>query len=186
MLDAFPDHLIDTNILLRIARRDDPDHAAVDAALARLALSGATLLRSAQNGHGGKVPPEGLALLSVWRHGSEPFALYYTQQNIAEFWNVATRPAERNGFGLTAADVDREVKAIEKGMALLPDSAASYREWRQLVVAHSVLGVKVHDARLAAVMKVHGVTHLLTLNIDDFRRYPHVTAVHPRSLAYAG
>ena len=30
-------HLIDTNILLRIARRDDPDHAVVDMALARLA-----------------------------------------------------------------------------------------------------------------------------------------------------
>jgi predicted nucleic acid-binding protein len=149
----FPDHLIDSNILLRIARRDDPDHAAVDAALARLALDGATL--------------------------------YYTQQNIAEFWNVATRPADRNGFGLTAADVDREVRAIEKGMVLLTDNEAAYREWRQLVVAHSVLGVKVHDARLAAVMKVYGVTHLLTLNTDDFKRYPHVTAVHPVSVAYA-
>ena len=150
----FPDHLIASNILLRIARRDDPDHAAVDAALARLALSGATL--------------------------------YYTQQNIAEFWNVATRPADRNGFGLAAPDVDREVRAIEKGMVLLTDNEGAYRQWRQLVVAYSVLGVKVHDARLAAVMKVHGVTHLVTLNTDDFERYPHVTAVHPGSLAPAG
>ena len=83
----FADHLIDSNILLIIVRRDDRDHAVVDAALARLAIGGATL--------------------------------YYTQQNIAEFWNVATRPADRNGFGLTAAAVDREIRAIEKGMVFL-------------------------------------------------------------------
>ena len=149
-----PPHRIDTNILLRIARRDDPDHAVVDTALARLAEAGAVL--------------------------------YYTHQHIAGFWNVATRPANRNGFGLTPADADREIRAIEKGMVLLPDSEAIYREWRRLVVAHSVLGVQVHDARLAAAMKVHGVTHLLTLNAPDFKRYPHITVVHPGSLAYSG
>ena len=79
--------------------------------------------------------------------------------------------------------MDREVRAIEKGMVLVTDNEAAYREWRQLVIAHSVSGTKVHDARLAAVMKVHGITHLLTLNTDDFMRYPHVTAVHPGSLA---
>ena len=99
---------------------------------------------------------------------------------------MATRPVDRNGFGLNIADVDRETKAIEKGMVLLPDSEAVYQEWRRLVVAHAVSGVKVHDARLAAAMKVHGVTHLLTLNPDDFTRYPHITATHPGSLAYSG
>jgi len=70
-------------------------------------------------------------------------------------------------------------------MVLLPDSEAAYHEWRRLVVAHSVAGVQVHDARLAAAMKVHAVTHLLTLNIGDFKRYPHVTAVHPAGVAYS-
>jgi predicted nucleic acid-binding protein len=45
----FADYLIDSNILLRIARRDDPDHAAVDAALTRLALDRATLYYTQQN-----------------------------------------------------------------------------------------------------------------------------------------
>jgi hypothetical protein len=30
-------------------------------------------------------------------------AVYFTLQNISEFWNVATRPISRNGLGLTAA-----------------------------------------------------------------------------------
>ena len=68
-------------------------------------------------------------------------------------------------------------------MVLLPDSEAVYHEWRRLVFAYSVSSVQVHDARLAAAMSVHGVTHLLTLNPDDFKRYPHLMAVHPGTLA---
>jgi hypothetical protein len=75
--------------------------------------------------------------------------LYYTHQNVAELWNAMTRPLPRNGFGLTAADAEREVQAIEAGMTLLPDSEAVYREWRRIVARLGVLGVQVYDARLA-------------------------------------
>ncbi|MDL2321414.1 hypothetical protein LJC47_03615 [Desulfosarcina sp. OttesenSCG-928-B08] len=30
-----------------------------------------------------------------------------TPQNFVEFWNVATRPIEKNGFGLMPANTDR-------------------------------------------------------------------------------
>jgi hypothetical protein len=56
-------------------------------------------------------------------------------------------------------------------MVLLAYKEAIYHEWRRLVLAHSVSGVQVHDARRAAAMSVHGVTHLLTLNPEDFKRY---------------
>jgi predicted nucleic acid-binding protein len=42
-----------------------------------------------------------------------------------------------------------------------------------------VSGVRVHDARLAAVMNVHNVPHLLTLNPKDFDRFTGITPVHP-------
>jgi len=35
---------------------------------------------------------------------------------------------------------------------------------------------------LVAAMHVHGVTHLLTLNVRDFARYPGITVVHPQTL----
>lgn len=108
--------------------------------------------------------------------------LYYTHQNIAELWNAMTRPVDRNGLGLTVLEAEREVRAIEEGMILLPDSEAVYREWRRIVVQHSVSGVQVHDARLAAAMVVHGVGHILTLNEGDFSRFSGLTAVHPRSV----
>lgn len=54
---------------------------------------------------------------------------------------------------------------------MLPDTAAVYPHWRQLVMNLTVSGVQVHDARLVAFMLVHGVTHILTLNPGDFARY---------------
>jgi predicted nucleic acid-binding protein len=108
--------------------------------------------------------------------------LHYTHQNIAELWNAMTRPISRNGFGLTAGEVEREVRVIESGMSLLPDSAAVYNEWRRIIVEYGVSGIQVHDARLVAAMRVHGVGHILTLNAADFSRYSGIAVVHPSSL----
>jgi len=98
-------------------------------------------------------------------------SLHITSQNCVEFWNVATRPMQKNGFGLNPANADRLLRLIERLFSLLPDSPAIYSEWRRLVVTHSVSGVQVHDARLVAAMKVNGITNILTFNIADFTRY---------------
>jgi len=112
----------------------------------------------------------------------EGTTLYYSHQNVAELWNAMPRPIARNGFGLTVAEADREVKAIEAGMTLLPNNEATYREWRRIVVRHAVSGVQVYDARLAATLLVHGIRHILTLNVADFSRYRSLTAIHPSSI----
>ena len=106
-------------------------------------------------------------------------------QNAAEFWNVCTRPqAARGGLGLTFAETDRRLRIIERVFDVIPDSATTYALWRQLVTAHDVMGVRVHDARLVAWMRAWGISHILTLNPSDFVRYqPIVTAIHPRDLA---
>jgi predicted nucleic acid-binding protein len=51
-----------------------------------------------------------------------------------------------------------------------------------LVVIHSIRGVQVHDAKLVAAMHVHGLTHILTLDEQDFVRYSAITVVHPRDV----
>jgi hypothetical protein len=40
----------------------------------------------------------------------------------------------------------------------------------------------VHDARLVASTLAHGVTHLLTFNATDFRRYPGIVVVPPEDV----
>jgi predicted nucleic acid-binding protein len=105
--------------------------------------------------------------------------LCYTPQNVVEFWNVFTRPKEKNGFGMTVAEADRETSLIETQFTVLPDNEMIHWEWRRLVVSYGVSGVQVDDARLVAVMRVHGITHLLTFNQADFVRYRDITVVHP-------
>jgi predicted nucleic acid-binding protein len=104
-------------------------------------------------------------------------------QNIAEFWNVCTRPATaRGGFGLTVPETERRVRLLERLFRVPPDSPSAYPLWRQLVVRHGVQGVQVHDARLVAWMQAHGISHLLTLNAADFVRYTGITAWAPQDL----
>jgi hypothetical protein len=74
------------------------------------------------------------------------------------------------------------VRTIEAGMTLLPDSGAVYQEWRRIIVQCGISGVQVHDARLGASMYVHGVNHILTLNIADFNRFSGLTAPHPNTI----
>ncbi|MBY0504691.1 MAG: type II toxin-antitoxin system VapC family toxin [Bryobacteraceae bacterium] len=108
--------------------------------------------------------------------------LYGTPQVIAEYWNVCTRPLEKNGFGLTIPEVQREVSRIERFLTILPETLEVFAEWKRLVTAHEVRGVQVHDARWAANMRVHGVANLLTLNGADFRRFPDIRSVKPAEL----
>jgi hypothetical protein len=50
------------------------------------------------------------------------------------------------------------------------------------VVTEGVSGVQVHDARLVAAMHVHQIGSLLTLNVQDFRRYGEIDIVSPLAL----
>ncbi len=104
-----------------------------------------------------------------------------TSQNCVEFWNVATRPATKNGFGLKPVEADRMLRLIERLFPLLPDAPTLYSEWRRIVVTFKVSGIQVHDARIVAAMKANDVTHVLTFNTKDFTRYASegIIAVEP-------
>ena len=107
-----------------------------------------------------------------------------TSQNFAEFWNVSTRPTDRNGFGRTPFEINPILQHLEGLFPLLPDSPDMYSNWRRLVVKYRVSGVQVHDARLVASMLVHDVTHILTFNTQDFTRYAPegIAAVNPSAV----
>jgi predicted nucleic acid-binding protein len=108
--------------------------------------------------------------------------LCYTSQNLGEFWNALTRPAARNGFGLSPGEADKRASIFEARLRLLPDSLAVHEEWRKLLVDYGVSGVQVHDTRLVAAMRVHGVKRILTFNTRDFVRFTGIEAVHPEEI----
>jgi predicted nucleic acid-binding protein len=113
-------------------------------------------------------------------HGHNVFVI---AQNLIEFWAVATRPQSSNGLGLPVADTIAHILTFKQAFVVLPDTADIFLEWERLVDQHKVIGKQVHDARLVAAMKVHHVTHLLTFNPDDFKRYNEITVVNPQNIA---
>jgi predicted nucleic acid-binding protein len=143
-------YLADSNILLRLLRRNHAEHQLAYEAVKRLHGSGASLA--------------------------------YTPQNMAEFWNVSTRPKELNGFGLTVEETEMNAQEIERGLTLLADDLSVYETWRRLILRYKVSGVQVHDARLVAAMHVHKISQILTLNTRDFHRYDGIVAVHPNEV----
>jgi predicted nucleic acid-binding protein len=138
------------------------------------------LLRRTQPDH----ESHALAVESVAKMLENGELVCFTPQHISELWNVATRPQAQNGLGFSVALAATEVAKIEQALILLPDSPATYAEWKRLVLTHGVMGVKVHDARLVAAMAVHGVRRILTFNADDFKRYD-IEALSPASVLAA-
>ncbi|MSR58665.1 MAG: PIN domain-containing protein [Planctomycetaceae bacterium] len=120
------------------------------------------------------------ALKRLWSHGDEPVI---AAQNAVEFWNVSTRPATaRGGFGQSLAKTRARLAAIERICRVLPESPSTFVEWKRLVVSQSLIGVSVHDARIAAQMAVWQVGTILTLNPSDFRRFPGIAVLTPSEL----
>jgi predicted nucleic acid-binding protein len=108
--------------------------------------------------------------------------IYILIQNVSEFWNVCTRPKDKNGLGFTISQVESELSVIEQVFDILPDTIETYENWRELVVKHSVLGVKVHDVKIVASMKSHNIKYLLTFNSKDFKRFTDIETVEPKDV----
>lgn len=104
-------------------------------------------------------------------------------QNLIEFWAVGTRPLANNGLGLSITDTAAHLWSFQDTFSFLPDTPEIFFERQRLVELHEVSGRQVHDARLVAAMLIHGVSHLLTFNNADFKRYTEITVVHPSDVA---
>ncbi len=95
-------------------------------------------------------------------------------QCLYEFWAVATRPVEENGFAFSIAIAEDRLDWIKRLFPPLRDERGILEPWEKLVVAYAVHGKPSHDARLVAAMERHGLSHLLTFNGQDFARYDSV------------
>ncbi|MTJ14269.1 PIN domain-containing protein [Anabaena sp. UHCC 0187] len=119
------------------------------------------------------------AILTLKKQGD---FLCIIPQNIIEFWAVATRPIDKNGLGLSITQAEEESEKLKKIFILELDTPQIFTEWESLVIKYQVMGKQVHDARLAAAMVAHNITHLLTFNVDDFKRFSDIVVVDPRSV----
>ena len=120
-----------------------------------------------------------VALGAVTRLHDERSELFVVPQVLYEFWVIATRPIEQNGFGLTPAEASQDLGRLQRLFTLLRDERSIYDRWEQLVTRTQVAGKAAHDARLVAAMERHGLSHLLTFNASDFKRYFSIQLLEP-------
>lgn len=136
------------------------------------------LLRSVQKSH----PMQSDADRAITLLLHNPEAVSVVPQNLIEFWAVATRPQIQNGLGLSVDETARQIAYFKSVFMLLPDTTAIFGEWERLVAQHQVRGKQVYDARLVAAMIVHDLTHLLTFNTADFKRFTVIAASSPETI----
>ena len=66
---------------------------------------------------------------------------------------------------MSVSETDKFARLIERKLEFLPDGIEVHNRWRQILVAHEVKGVQVHDARLAASMYVHAISTIVTTSV---------------------
>jgi predicted nucleic acid-binding protein len=111
--------------------------------------------------------------------------LFTATQNVAEYYNVATRPIANNGLGRRPDEVVKSVERdIEPICFVLAENDGVFGEIKRLASKYAVVGKQVHDARLVAMMLTWQIENILTLNDRHFRRFEPegITVVTPTSL----
>jgi predicted nucleic acid-binding protein len=110
--------------------------------------------------------------------------LHITPQVLIEFRSTATRSTTLNGLGLSPSVAEKETQKLKHTFPLLTETPAIFPVWENIVREYLVIGKQVHDARLVAVCQVYSISHVLTFNIGDFKRYDAIVkAVSPLDLA---
>lgn len=145
----------------------------------RILLDTNVLCRLAERGH----PHHVFAENAVTKLRNEQHELCLVPQVLYEYWVVVTRPIAENGLGMLSSEVDKIIDLWLDRFTLFRDERGIFSIWRELVRQHDAKGKSAHDARLVAAMKRHQLTHLVTFNVADFRRYPGIEIIDVRSVA---
>ena len=119
---------------------------------------------------------DALTVLNDWAAGHTE--LCTSGQLLREYLAVATRPAEKNGLGLDLADALGNVRAIRERTIVLAEDAKVADRLLGLLADVECRGKQVHDANVVAMMLVHGVRAVVTMNLEDFARFEgHVSLI---------
>src|SRR5687768_16105378 len=106
---------LDTNVLTRVTRSQDPQSAVARAAVQTLRGRGGRLIIVPQN------------LCECWATGTRP---------------PGPPPAGSNGLGMTSAQAGQWLRFFQRWCTLLPDRVELPVLWQVLVEAHSVTGFR--------------------------------------------
>lgn len=124
-------------------------------------------------------PWQGLAENTLNRWRSEGTQLCLSVQVLREYLAVTTRPAVGQTVAPDYMAILDNLAAFRGNFSVLDDNRFVSEELARVVQLYSVQGRQVHDANIAATLRVHGIRDLLTHNTADFERYASFLTVHP-------
>lgn len=101
------------------------------------------------------------------REGAE---LWISGQVIREFIVQATHPRTL-AEPLTIEQVVREIEAMKPLFQIADETAAVRDKLLELLQQYPTQGKQVHDANIVATMLAYEIDTLLTLNVDDLKRF---------------
>lgn len=106
-------------------------------------------------------------LQSMWERNTE---LWVSRQVIREYLVQATHP---NSFkpALTIEQVMVQMEIITTLFQIADENSAVTAQLLILLKTHPTRGKQVHDANLVAVMQVYEIDTILTLNVEDLKRF---------------
>lgn len=107
---------------------------------------------------------------------------YLTAQVLIELWVVASRPVEVNGLGWSTEQTHSVIEQLLERFPLVEETLHIFPTWLSLVTDNRVKGKRTHDARIIAVMLTDKISHILTLNPNDFKGFSEITTVRPQEI----
>jgi toxin-antitoxin system PIN domain toxin len=117
------------------------------------------------------------ACIARLAEGREPWALPWPC--VHEFLAIVTHPRIYDPPTPIETALDQVGAWLESpGLVLLSESEGYWEDLRGLVAAGQVAGGRIHDARVAALCRHHGVAELWTAD-RDFSRFPGLAARNP-------
>ena len=119
------------------------------------------------------------AVKSLHRDGEQLFCF---PQNLVEFWNASTRPANRNGLGFSPEQAGRYVDRFQTFFRLLPETPELFKAWRKSWLSTGSPGSKSTMPALSQPWAFIQVRKILTFDLNDFNRYGNITVIHPSTV----
>jgi hypothetical protein len=109
--------------------------------------------------------------------GREPWAIPWPC--VHEFFAVATHPRLYDPPS-TIAEASRQIEVwlASPTVLLLAEDQQYWPVLAAAVTAGKIVGPRVHDARIAALCRLHGVNTLWSAD-RDFSRFPNLSVVNP-------
>lgn len=96
--------------------------------------------------------------------------LWISGQIVREYFNQTTRP-QTFMKPMDATQIDVQYKRLRAVFKIANETEAVIEKFISLLKTYPTGGKQVHDANLVATMLVYDIDTLLTINIDDLKRF---------------